>query len=74
MIRDINTLLDQNNKMREALLWYMDEAKAIAKHLIEKPNEHALLASLTVLALDAGNRAKKALAENLQGVKDYTSF
>ena len=74
MIREIETLLEQNAKMRSALLWYADEAKAIAQHMTEKYNEQALLASMTVLALDAGNRARQALAENLQGVKDYTSF
>ena len=51
----------------EALRWYAAEAESLARHMKEtllKDREHtqAVLASLTVLSLDAGKRARAALA------------
>lgn len=48
---------------REALEWYRDEAAALAKHLQSGAHSQAVLASLTVLSLDAGRRASAALEE-----------
>lgn len=45
----------------EALEWYGDEAKAIAKNAAECVNTDALLASVTVLSLDGGKKARAAL-------------
>ena len=52
----------------EALRWYAAEAESLARHMKEtllKDREHtqAVLASLTVLSLDAGKRARAALAQ-----------
>jgi hypothetical protein len=55
--------LEVAERMVHALAWYRDEAKALAKHLESGAHTQAVLASLTVLALDAGRRADKALAE-----------
>lgn len=44
------------DKIIAALDWYGCEAKAIAKHFDKNPE--AVLASVTVLKLDAGKRSK----------------
>jgi hypothetical protein len=49
-------------RMREALIWYRDEAAALAKHMQSGAHTQAVLASLTVLSLDAGQRADAAMA------------
>lgn len=54
--------------IREALQWYADEAAAIARHLADfkaGKGEHAIMASLAVLSLDAGNRARAALSQDV---------
>lgn len=50
----------------DALEWYRDEAKALAKNLEGGAHTNAVLASVTVLALDAGRRADTALGHNAQ--------
>jgi hypothetical protein len=56
-----NCALVEKLRARDAaLIWYRDEAAAIAKNLEADPR--AVLASVHVLALDAGTRAIKALA------------
>jgi hypothetical protein len=54
--------MDAALRMRAALEWYRDEAKALAKNVESGAHTQAVLASLTVLALDAGRRADEALA------------
>lgn len=52
-------------RLREALAWYGDEASALARHMASgAAHSQAVLASVTVLALDAGMRAKTALGSN----------
>ena len=46
----------------DALEWYRDEAKALAKNMAGGAHTSGVLASLTVLSLDAGQRADVALA------------
>lgn len=46
-------------KLVAALEFYKSEAEAIAKNF--DVNDEALLASITILKLDAGNKAKKVL-------------
>ena len=46
--------------LEEALRWYQQEAEAMAKYLPAK-NAEAVTAICTLLSLDAGNRAKRAL-------------
>ena len=46
----------------EALRWYAAEAESLAKHMKDGAHTQAVLASLTVLSLDAGKRARAALA------------
>lgn len=53
---------DAIQALREALQWYEDEAKALAKHMEGGAHTQAVLASLTVLSLDAGRRARAARA------------
>lgn len=48
--------------LRTALLWYADEAESLAKHMQHGAHTDAVLASLTVLSLDGGRRARAALA------------
>ena len=55
----LSQLAGELKEARAALRWYADEAEAIAKHLQEK-RDTALLASVQVLALDAGKRARDA--------------
>ena len=50
----------KNNKLKEALNWYRDEAVAIANNINFK-NGMALEASIAVLSLDNGKRADDAL-------------
>jgi len=54
-------------KLEEALRWYGEEAEALArkvngKRVMDNPN--AIEASLVVLALDGGRRAREALSVN----------
>lgn len=49
--------------IEEALTWYADEARALAKNLLSGAHTAAVLASLTVLAIDGGRRADEALAQ-----------
>lgn len=51
---------DTKAKVKQALEFYLYEAEAIHRNL-ESKNPDAALASMAVLKLDAGNRAKAAL-------------
>lgn len=53
----------ERERLRSALEWYADEARACAKnsHTGNHAAPQALLASVTVLALDGGQRADEAL-------------
>ena len=53
---DIAWAADEIAKLRSALKFYSDEAAAIAKNF--NKNDEAVMASLRVLKLDAGNKAK----------------
>lgn len=46
----------------DALEWYRDEAKALAKNMAGGAHTSGVLASVTVLSLDAGQRADAGLA------------
>ena len=50
----------ENGRLREALCWYRDEAVALAANMTAK-HDMAVLASVNVLALDAGKRADGAM-------------
>ena len=52
------------DRMYDALRWYGDEAAALAVNLAAK-KDMAILASVQVLALDAGKRADDALGSNV---------
>jgi hypothetical protein len=53
------------SSLRKALVWYADEAKSLAKNLTGGgASNEAVLASVTVLALDAGRRADAALLQS----------
>jgi hypothetical protein len=54
-------------RLRAALAWYGDEAAALSKHMASGAHTQAVLASLTVLSLDAGRRAAAALGPNVRG-------
>ena len=56
------TLEAEIERLHTALLWYRDEAVAIAVNLKRQQIE-AVHASMTVLALDAGKRADEALGK-----------
>jgi hypothetical protein len=47
--------------LRDALCWYRDEAEALAMHMQGGAHTQAVLASLTVLSLDGGSRARAAI-------------
>lgn len=49
----------------DALEWYRDETKALAKNMAGGAHTSGVLASVTVLALDAGQRADTALTPNV---------
>ena len=51
-------------RMYAALRWYGDEADALAKNMIEK-RDTAVLASVQVLALDAGKRVNDLVGSNV---------
>lgn len=52
----------EHARLREALEWYASEARGAAEAMSpDKPKTQAMTAILTVLALDAGNRASAAL-------------
>jgi len=55
----------------DALEWYRDEAKALAKNMAGGAHMSGVLASVTVLALDAGQRADAVLGPNV-GVQSDT--
>ena len=46
----------------DALEWYRDEARALAKNMAGGAHTAGVLASVTVLSLDAGQRADAGLA------------
>lgn len=49
--------------VRQALEWYAAEAEALAKNTATGAHTQAVLASVTVLALDGGRKARAALSE-----------
>ena len=51
-----------DHRLRDALKWYRLEAIAASKAVLDKKNPDAMLATLTVLALDGGKRADAALS------------
>lgn len=51
-------------RLRLALKWYGDEANALAKHVATGVHTSAVLASVTVLSIDAGGRAEAAIRSN----------
>lgn len=52
--------------VKEALQWYADEAAAIARNIeaFQAGKESAVMASVTILSLDGGKRARAALAQD----------
>lgn len=65
---ELQELIEQRDRMRTALVWYSDKARACAKnsHSGNHAAPKALLASVTVLALDGGRRADEALTPNVE--------
>ena len=58
-------------QMREVIAWYADEARACSKNACkESLAPEALLASVTVLALDGGGRADSVLATDNTALRD----
>jgi len=51
------TVIDKLNEMEKVLEFYSDEAEAICKNF--NVDNEAVLASVALLMLDAGNRAKQ---------------
>lgn len=53
------------DKIREALDFYRCEAEALARYMAERKEDksEAILASVTVLSLDGGRRAREALLD-----------
>lgn len=51
-------------ELEKALKWYRDEAAALAKHMQSGAHTQAVLASVTVLSLDAGRRADTAMKDH----------
>ena len=63
-VSDMEAAARENERLRAALSWYGDEAEAIARNLNGAKvadKAQAVEASLTVLALDGGRRARIAL-------------
>ena len=60
------------DRLYSALRWYGDEATALAANMTAK-KDMAVLASVQVLALDAGKRTTDALGPNVQGQGEDTS-
>lgn len=56
---DVQALKEENEALREALKWYGEEASALAKN--SSKNWQAVEAGVTVLSLDGGARADRAL-------------
>jgi hypothetical protein len=54
-------------RLQEALGWYADEARALAKHAASGAHTQAVLASVTVLSLDGGKRADAVLNMQEEG-------
>lgn len=50
-------------ELADALCWYAGEAAALAKNMSTGAHTNAVLASITVLSLDAGKRAAAVLAK-----------
>jgi len=60
----INRQIEVNQGLREALKFYQNEAEAVSRHMKAEMSDQgysALLAVLTVLGLDGGERARAAL-------------
>lgn len=57
----IEALQAEIDRMRQSLEWYGTEAKALAKNVAGGVHTDGVLASVTVLALDAGRRADASL-------------
>lgn len=57
------------DRLHDALRWYEDEARALATNLTAK-KDMAILASVQVLALDAGKRSTDVLGSNLNSTTD----
>jgi hypothetical protein len=53
--------LEKIRRLRVAMEWYRDEARALAVNVATGVHTAAVLASVTVLSLDAGKRADAAL-------------
>ncbi len=51
---------ETDHLVKETLTWYMDESQAIKKNLTEK-RDQAVLASVNILSMDNGDRAKRAI-------------
>lgn len=60
---EIHRLNEENDILRAALEWYATEARALAENMTAK-KDMAVLASVNVLALDAGKRASDVLTHN----------
>ena len=58
-VAGVKEIIDEVEQLRIALAFYRDEAESIARHFDK--NDDAVLASVTVLKLDAGCRAKALL-------------
>ncbi len=50
-------------RLRVALMWYADEARTLGKSVATGVHTNAVLASVTVLAADAGSRAEAAMRQ-----------
>lgn len=64
--RGVLAALADIERLRAALEWYRDEAKALAKNMAGGAHTQGVLASVTVLTLDAGQRADAALVPNVE--------
>lgn len=61
---------EENERLRKALEWYEDQASAMARYSIQVKPE-AMMAIVTSMSLDAGQRARAALSTTSKG-KDKT--
>jgi len=69
LLDDVERITKQRDELLAALCWYGDEAKAIAANMLAK-KDSAVLASVHVLALDAGKRASTAIDAAIASVKE----
>lgn len=53
-------------RLRDALVWYADEARALAKHMQAGEHSQAVRVALTALAADGGRRADACLGPNFR--------